>query len=159
MPKPEINIEIKRSIKLDVDKNRLEEVVRKVLEIERSGTSVELGLLVTDDKTVRKLNRMYRGEDETTDVLSFQMISKEPEMSELPFISAPDGIRHLGEVVISYPQAVKQAQERAHGISREVALLIVHGTLHLLGYDHESADDELRMREKESQILSSLEVV
>ena len=114
-------------------------------------------MLVTDSKTVHELNRIYRGENEPTDVLSFQTNIGQSTAPEAPFVNAPDGVNHLGEVVISYPQAVKQARERCLTISQEVALLVVHGTLHLLGYDHESPKEKRVMREKESQILALLE--
>jgi rRNA maturation RNase YbeY len=73
--------------------------------------------------------------------------------SELSFVYPPDGIRHLGEVVISYPQAVKQAQERGHGVAQELTLLIVHGILHLLGYDDELPEMEKQMKARENEIL------
>jgi probable rRNA maturation factor len=144
---------------LPVDKNWLERIARRVLEDESITSSAEMGLLITDSKTIQKLNRIYRGQDKPTDVLAFQMtpdMNQEPEGS---FVSPPDGIRHLGEVVISYPQAVKQAQEQGHGVTRELALLIVHGILHLLGYDHELPEEEQKMRDKENEILSLLELV
>ncbi|MGD0352522.1 MAG: rRNA maturation RNase YbeY [Dehalococcoidia bacterium] len=156
---PEINISIKRNMDLPVDKNWLERIARRVLEDESIASSAEMGLLITDSKTIQKLNRIYRGQDKPTDVLAFQMtpnMNQEPEGS---FVSPPDGIRHLGEVVISYPQAVKQAQEQGHGVPRELALLIVHGILHLLGYDHELPEEEQKMRDKENEILSLLELV
>jgi probable rRNA maturation factor len=159
MFKPEINISIKRNMDLPVDKNWLERIARRVLEDESIAASAEMGLLITDSKTIQKLNRIYRGQDKPTDVLAFQMtpdMNQEPEGS---FVSPPDGIRHLGEVVISYPQAVKQAQEQGHGVTRELALLIVHGILHLLGYDHELPEEEQKMRDKENEILSLLELV
>jgi probable rRNA maturation factor len=159
MFEPEINISIKRNMDLPVDKNWLERIARRVLEDESIASSAEMGLLITDSKTIQKLNRIYRGQDKPTDVLAFQMtpdMNQEPEGS---FVSPPDGIRHLGEVVISYPQAVKQAQEQGHGVTRELALLIVHGILHLLGYDHELPEEEQKMRDKENEILSLLELV
>jgi probable rRNA maturation factor len=159
MFEPEINISIKRNMDLPVDKNWLERIARRVLEDESITSSAEMGLLITDSKTIQKLNRIYRGQDKPTDVLAFQMtpdMNQEPEGS---FVSPPDGIRHLGEVVISYPQAVKQAQEQGHGVTRELALLIVHGILHLLGYDHELPEEEQKMRDKENEILSLLELV
>jgi probable rRNA maturation factor len=159
MAKPEINVVIRRSITLAVDKSWLKKVALIVFSVEGIGPSIEMGLLITDSKTVQKLNRIYRSEDEPTDVLSFQMTPDATEDYEPLFVSAPDGIRHLGEVVISYPQAMKQAEERGHSIGRELALLIIHGTLHLLGYDHESPDDAQMMRDKENQILSLVEVV
>jgi probable rRNA maturation factor len=159
MTKPEINVVIKRSITLPVDKSWLEKVALKVLAVEGIGSSTEMGLLITDSKTVQRLNRIYRSEDEPTDVLSFQMAPDTSEDYEPSFVNAPDGIKHLGEVVISYPQAMKQAKERGHSVARELALLIIHGTLHLLGYDHELPDDAQMMRNEENQILSLVEAV
>lgn len=159
MFEPEINISIKRNMDLPVDKKWFEEIARRVFEDESVVSSAEMGLLITDTKTVQKLNRIYRGQDRPTDVLSFQMnpgINKEPEES---FVSPPDGIKHLGEVVISYQQAVKQAQEQGHDVTYELALLVVHGILHLLGYDHELPAEEQRMRDKENEILSLLKLV
>jgi probable rRNA maturation factor len=159
MTKPEINVVIKRSITLPVDKRWLENVALKVLAVEGIGSSTEMGLLITDSKTVQRLNRIYRSEDEPTDVLSFQMAPDTSEDDEPSFVNAPDGIKHLGEVVICYPQAMKQAKERGHSEARELALLIIHGTLHLLGYDHELPDDAKIMRNEENQILSLVEAV
>jgi len=159
MFEPEINISIKRNMDLLVEKNWLERIARRVLEVEKIVLSTEMGLLITDNKTIQKLNSIYRGEDKPTDVLAFQMTPGMNQEPELSFVSAPDGIKHLGEVVISYPQAVKQAQEQGHSVTRELALLIVHGMLHLLGYDHERREEEQKMRDKENRILSVLEVV
>ena len=159
MVKPEINISIKRNIDLPVEKNWLERIARRVLEVESIAPSAEMGLLITDSQTIQKLNRIYRGEDKPTDVLAFQMTPGTSQEPEQPFVHPPDGIRHLGEVVVSFPQAVTQAQEQGHGVTRELALLIVHGILHLLGYDHELPEEEQKMRDKENKILSVLEVV
>jgi probable rRNA maturation factor len=159
MTKPEINISTKRNMAIAVEKSWLERVALMVLEVEGIGSSTEMGLLITDSRTVQRLNRMYRGEDEPTDVLSFQMAPDTGEDYEPSFVSAPDGIRHLGEVIISYPQAMEQARERGHSVTRELALLVIHGTLHLLGYDHELPDDAQRMRDKENQILPLVEAV
>ncbi len=156
MNAPEINVSFKRNIAIELDKGWFRTIVRKILEVEGVPLSVEIGVLVTDNKTVHKLNRIYRGENEPTDVLSFQTNAGEGMAPEAPFVTAPDGVDHLGEVIISYPQAVKQARERGLTISQELALLVVHGTLHLLGYDHESPKEKRVMHEKEGQILSLL---
>ncbi len=156
MKEPEINIKLKRNIANDLDKSWLKSIVREILEAERTASTVEIGLLITDNKTIQKLNRKYRGENEPTDVLSFQTTVSEGEKPEERFINAPDGANHLGEVIISYPQAEKQARERGHSISQEMALLVIHGILHLLGYDHKLPEDARVMREKESRILSLL---
>jgi len=159
MIEPEINISIKRNINLPVDKNWLESIARRVLEFEAITSSAEIGLLITDSNMVQRLNRIYRGEDKPTDVLTFQMTHDQSQESGELFVSPPDGIKHLGEVVISYPQAIKQAQEQYHGVTQELTLLIVHGILHLLGYDHELPREEQKMRDRENEILSFLELV
>jgi len=156
MNAPEINVSFKRNIAIELDKDWFKTIVLKTLEVEGVPLCVEIGVLVTDNKTVHKLNRIYRGENEPTDVLSFQTAVSAGERAEATFVSAPDGVHHLGEVIISYPQAEKQARERGLTISQELAILVVHGTLHLLGYDHESPKEKRVMREKESQILSLL---
>lgn len=158
MIEPEINISIRRNITAEVDKSWLEKIARVVLEAEVISPSTEIGLLITDNKTVQKLNRIYRGENEPTDVLSFQMTPDINQENKGLFVRPPDGIRHLGEVVISYPQAVKQASEHGHDVMHELALLIVHGMLHLLGYDHELPEEVQKMKDKENEILSLLEL-
>ena len=128
-------------------------IVRRALDAEGVSPAVEVGLVVTTEEKVRKLNRTYRGIDQPTDVLAFAT----EEGDEALFVNPPDGTRHLGEVIISYPQAVAQAAEQQHPVEREVALVIVHGVLHLLGYDHARPEDERRMRAKEAAILSIIE--
>jgi probable rRNA maturation factor len=73
------------------------------------------------------------------------------------FVVPPDGVHHLGEVIVSCPQAVIQAKEHQHSIKKELAILIIHGVLHLLGYDHEEPEQERQMRGRETEILSQIE--
>jgi probable rRNA maturation factor len=107
----------------------------------------ELSVLLTDDRTVQELNRVYRGKDRPTDVLSFSQRDGEnpQEWDSL-----------LGDVIISVEQARRQAQEYGHSMEREVAFLTVHGVLHLLGWDHEDPEDERRMMAKTEEILSTV---
>lgn len=100
---------------------------------------------VTDSRTVRRLNRRFRGEDSTTDVLSFN--------TDFDGLRRPDGSADLGEIVIALPVAARGARERAVSLADELALLIVHGTLHLLGFDHEEPDEEQQMKEMERVAL------
>jgi len=158
MAEPEISISIEPTLKVSLDENWLQKIATETLKTEGITSSVEIGLVVTDSKTIQKLNKTYRGYDKSTDVLAFHMTPTTNQKPEQLFISPPDGIYHLGEVVISYPQAVKQAQQQSHSIERELALLIVHGVLHLLGYDHELARDSRKMRAKENEILEKLEL-
>lgn len=131
----------------------LQRVVEEVLASEGVGYPAELSVVITDDETVRELNRTYRGIDSTTDVLAFAF-QEEAEGSVFP--SHPEGITYLGEVIISLPQAERQAEELGHPLKRELAALAVHGTLHLLGYDHEKPEDEGKMAARESEILARI---
>jgi len=110
-----------------------------------------VSLVFTDSEMVKQLNRNYRGVDEPTDVLAFYMLPQDEAGSS--FALPPDGVTRLGEVIISYPQAVTQAREQGHSHERELALLIIHGILHLLGYDHEEPEEESKMRERERELL------
>ena len=156
MAKSEINISVERNLNVPLKKSWFQGVVLKTLEAEGIVSSAEIGLVITDSKTIQKLNRTYKGDDKPTDVLAFHMMPGTNQEPEQPFVSPPDGMHHLGEVVISYTQAVKQAQEQGHSIEQELALLIVHGVLHLLGYDHELPHESQRMKAKENDILGTL---
>ena len=129
-------------------------IAKQVLIAQGVSSDIELGLVITTQERVQELNRSYRGKDEPTDVLAFYMTSAAEESSS--FVAPPDGVLHLGEVIISYPQAVIQAKEHQHSIKKELAILIIHGVLHLLGYDHEEPELERRMRGREADILSQI---
>jgi probable rRNA maturation factor len=107
-----------------------------------------LSVLFTGDRTMRSLNRTWRDIDRTTDVLSFSQ--REGRFS---------GIRTelLGDIVISVPQAHRQAREAGHTLTREIEFLLVHGLLHLLGYDHERGPTEAaKMRRREREFLQMI---
>lgn len=91
------------------------------------------------DKKMRELNRQFRGKDHTTDVLSFPFRADEFELDE----------NRLGDIIISTEQAVKQAGENDLDLETEIKQLILHGVLHLVGYDHETDDGEMNRRELE----------
>lgn len=150
----QLGIEVDGKFRQYVNESRVYELVERCLKIRKLDSEVELSLLITGDETVRDLNHRYRGINDTTDVLSFALTEEEPDI--LPFIIPPDGIIHLGEVIISYPRAVMQAESAGHDIDREISLLIVHGILHLLGYDHDGPDRELEMRGLEQKILGDV---
>jgi len=134
-----------------VDGGWVKKIVRQVLKAEGVAPLYEVSLVFTDSATVQRLNRDYRGVDEPTDVLAFYMLPQKGADSS--FALPPDGVTRLGEVIISYPQAVAQAKEQGHSTERELALLVIHGILHLLGYDHEEPEEESKMRERERELL------
>ncbi len=109
-----------------------------------------LSLLLVGDRAMRRLNRRYRHEDRTTDVLAFPIAPTRPS----PLRGGGLGRGLLGDVVISLPQAARQARQAGHSIERELAVLVTHGVLHLLGYDHErSAREAQRMSLRERAVL------
>ena len=151
----EINISIDRGFRGCPTPRWLEGIARKVLEAQRAGDEVEVGLLIATQERVRELNREYLAEDAPTDVLAFS--AREEAAGQSPFIHPPDGLLHLGEVIIAYPQAVIQAEEHRHPVKKELAVLIIHGLLHLLGFDHDEAEGERRMKAREAELLGYLE--
>ncbi len=150
----EINVLIEEGIEGCPDADWLRSVVEQVLLAQAVSDASEVGLVITGQERIRELNQAYRGIDEPTDVLSFCMSPESIQGEEsTPFVQAPDGIQHLGEVIISSPQAAIQAKEHRHSLKREIAILIVHGVLHLLGYDHVEPDQAKEMKAKERGIL------
>ena len=112
----------------------------------------EVSLTLTDDARVQELNRDYRGQDRPTDVLSFSLLE-----GEAPAPTPPGEPRLLGDVVLSLDTAERQAVENGVSLRREVAWLISHGVLHLLGFDHPDARRRARMKAREDQVLAALE--
>jgi probable rRNA maturation factor len=151
MPRHLIDVEIEPGLESSLRPAWVRRVVARTLE--RCGVRhrAEVGVLLTDDRQVRRLNRKYRGLDRTTDVLSFAL-----EESTEHFPGGPDNAPSLGQVVVSYPRAVRQARRYGHSVQREVAFLVAHGTLHLLGYDHQRPAEEARMFAQQEAVLSSL---
>jgi probable rRNA maturation factor len=152
----EINVLIEEGMEVQPEADWLQGIVEKTLSAENVPPNAEISLVITGQERIQELNRQYRGLDRPTDVLSFAM-SEEKEDKPEAFIGPPDGMLHLGEVIISYPQAVIQANERGHSIKKEMAILIVHGVLHILGYDHEKPEMEPAMTAKEKEVLTDLE--
>ncbi|MGB9619798.1 MAG: rRNA maturation RNase YbeY, partial [Armatimonadota bacterium] len=105
----------------------------------------EVSVLLADDESIRALNKQYRGVDAPTDVLAFSQLEGEDFGRE--------GGNVLGDVVISVETAHRQAQDHGHSLEDEIDLLLVHGLLHLLGYDHEKPEDERRMFLRQDELL------
>ena len=139
----------------------------------KDGESGHVSIALVDDSTVRELNGRFRGLDEITDVLSFstthsghwQSDSNPPSdtlsidpmnIDPFSFLECHNELPDLGEIVISLPQAERQAIEKKSGLDQELSLLIVHGTLHLVGHDHGEPDETALMKQKEQQALNNL---
>lgn len=129
-----------------LDLHAIERLAARALGAESVAPPAELSITFAGDALVRRLNREFRGEDAPTDVLSFGQ--------EGDGFAVPDGAsRHLGDIVISVETAQRQASEHGLSLGDEVGHLVVHGVLHLLGYDHEAPADEAVMRQREDVIL------
>lgn len=109
----------------------------------------DVAVTVVDNEQIHALNKEYRQVDRPTDVLSFPLW----EPGEEWVISEEEETVPLGDIVISYPKAKEQAEEYGHSIERELGFLAVHGFLHLLGYDHETAEEEKEMFQRQEEIL------
>ena len=165
-PNPRVDVNINPDYKAEITRVWLRKVARRALSKALPNVTCQMSLVIGDDEMLKDLNHRYRGLDEVTDVLSFSTThpghwegdDEPPETSSdiSGFFLMPDEPRHLGEVIISLPQAKRQADEAQRDMEPELAHLIVHGTLHLLGYDHmEEAEGEV-MRSKEREIMSTL---
>jgi len=144
-----------------VDAQWLERIVTMVLLRESQPPNRGLTLVITDDDRIRELNRLYRDVDEPTDVLSFPA-EEHPQAQvgapeEPAFITPEDIDPYLGDVIISYPTAQVQALAQEHPLERELALLVIHGCLHLLGYDHAEEQERARMWQRQDEILQDIQ--
>lgn len=165
-PPPSVSVQVFEEESLRVDSGWITRVVSVSLEaLGESGQA--LSVVVTDDETVSALNRTHRGLDETTDVLAFsythsgtyygEKVGGAETPPEDPFVLPPDVEPGLGEIVISLPQAGRQSVEAGHPLEKELAVLLAHGILHLLGYDHLEEREAAEMRARESKALDAVE--
>ncbi len=123
-----------------------------VLEEEGFADDAEVSVRFVDNETIHELNNQFRNIDRATDVLSFPLGENGVYDTDLT-----TGAKLLGDIVISIPKAMEQAQEYNHSLQREIGFLTVHSMLHLLGYDHENGGiEEVHMREKEETVLTKI---
>lgn len=151
----EVNVSIDTEYKKLVKSAWLKSLARQIQSAEKVSAKSEMSLVITGDAQIHALNLKYLEEDRPTDVLSFPM--NEQLSSEPAFISGPDGKLHLGDIIISYPTAARQASEHNHSVEREITILLIHGILHLLGYDHDIPERKQPMNLREEAILKSIE--
>lgn len=155
-PEVEVELEIEAGFEPEIEGTSLQDVVSRavLIGLAHPDRPIAFGLqpvllvnvLVTGDERVHGLNRDYRGLDQPTDVLSFSQIEGSGD-----FVPAPSGRLALGDVVISLETARRQARG---SVDEELRHLAVHGALHLLGYDHQTDDDEIQMNALAREALS-----
>ncbi len=141
-----VTLQVKRPVRLPVDKSILLNAAQVTLEFSDTKSPSDVGIVVGNDTLLQNLNHKYRGVNATTDVLSFPSGEKDPDTSDL----------YLGDVVISLERAQEQAAAEGHPVADELQLLVVHGVLHLLGFDHMKTSDKKQMQAAQDKILSTL---
>ena len=126
------------------------QLIRSAVEaaLESKRASGGVCVLVTDAEEMQTPNASYRNIDRVTDVLPF------PAWEGAAILCPSDG--YLGDIAICYERAQEQAEEYGHSLERELAFLAVHGSLHLLGYDHMQPEDERKMLQKQNEILNAM---
>ncbi|WP_273129858.1 rRNA maturation RNase YbeY [Bacillus weihaiensis] len=130
--------------------NRIEGLLHFAAEIENVKQDAELSITYVTNERIQEINREYRDKDQPTDVISFAL--EEMGEGEMEIIGL-DQPPMLGDIIISIPRAVEQAEEYGHSFIRELGFLACHGFLHLLGYDHMNEEDEQMMFTKQKEIL------
>lgn len=142
-----------------------EMVIEKAIDYVQCPYDVEVNLLITDNEGIREYNRDYRNMDKETDVLSFPNVdydvpadfSKVEEHFE-DYFDPDSGRLVLGDMIISAPKVIEQAENYGHSIKREFAFLIAHSMLHLCGYDHMEENERIEMEKHQDEILNALEI-
>lgn len=135
-------------------RSMIKDILFAGIKTENISVPVEISIVLTDNRFIQELNEKYRGKSSPTDVLAFPMYDKKTIKN---LIKKREPITNqglvLGDIVISVERAQEQAAEFNHSIEREIGYLLVHGFLHLLGYDHIRKSDSQKMRQKEEEIL------
>jgi len=162
-----MTLEIHNFTQNEINEKMLQRLAETVLKKVGLKDKIEISLAIVGDGRMRKLNKMYRGRNRVTDVLAFANKSVIPYLAkafprlkkgkDIKFIEPPDNVKRLGEVIICYPRAKKQAKRLKHSLEKELTILLIHGILHLLGYEDEKSEKQAKeMREMENKILKKV---
>ena len=163
----QVSVQIFEEFTESVSPGWIDTVVASVLSIEPEWSSECVSVVIADDESVADLNHAHRGLDETTDVLSFsnrhsgQYYGEDDGLGRASdgsdFVLPPGHDTDLGEVIVSYPQVTRQARQAGHTVQKELAIMLAHGILHLLGYDHEREDEAAEMFSLQDRAIAALD--
>lgn len=161
----EIEVQIDEALAAEFDEPGLVSAIQTTLQ-DQGVPKGALTLVITDDAEVQQLNRTYRGLDEPTDVLSFAQQEDQPPSAAgdpehaaqliLPPELLAQQALYLGDIIIAYPYTKKQAERNDRALRTELCLLAIHGTLHLLGFDHATPEEEAEMWAIQNRVLVML---
>jgi probable rRNA maturation factor len=143
-----IHIQIEEPFEGLIAPEVLEKAAMETLKHQSHDLAAELSVVIDSDEKIQQLNRDFLGIDAPTDVLSFPSEEFDPD----------EQAEYIGDIIISYPRALTQAQAAGHPVGNEIQLLVVHGVLHLLGHDHADPAEKSRMWQAQSEVLTSLGV-
>ena len=160
-------LEIHNFTQNEIGEKLFQRVAETALKVVGIKDKTEISLAIVGDGRMRKLNKMYRARNRVTDVLAFANKSVIPYLAkafprlkkgeDVKFIEPPDNIKRLGEIIICYPRAKKQAKRLGHSLEKELTVLLIHGILHLLGYKDEKGEKEAKeMKEMGEKILKKV---
>jgi probable rRNA maturation factor len=141
-----INLIISDQFQNMVSESQLTNAAEIVLNQEEVGPDAELSIVIDDDDRLRDLNNQFLGIDSPTDVLSFPADEHDPD----------SGLHYIGDIIVSYPRASEQAAVANELVSEELQLLVIHGTLHLLGYDHSDPTEKAAMWNAQQLALNAI---
>ena len=158
-----ISIEYEAEKKLELPyETIIKDVVEASLDYEKCPYEAEVNVILTDNETIREINRDHRQIDSATDVLSFPMVDYEApsdfdhvEDAVEDYFNPETGELMLGDIVISVEKVEEQAEKYGHSQTRELAFLVAHSMLHLCGYDHMEEEERLLMEERQRAILET----
>lgn len=137
---------------------RITHAIRWVLSQHAAPPGTGVTLVVTNDEQVRALNAQYRGVDAATDVLSFPAEPLPDDLRRMIVEAGGDDALYLGDLIVAYPYTARHAQAAGHALDDELVLLAVHGTLHLLGFEHDTAAHQAAMWQAQAEALAALGV-
>ncbi len=141
-----LNLILPNSYAKEINEARLWKVFKEAVSVLKLGDSASVTLRVTNNRVIRQFNCAWRGENTATDVLSFENAFEDPETGE----------HYLGDIMISYETARKQARAGDHSIQAEIEMLFAHGMLHLAGFDHANKEQWSQMTTLQDKILENL---
>ena len=145
------NAQEKKEVRYSL-KMLIRRAIEATLKYEKFDDDAEVSVTFTDNQKIRRMNKKFRNIDRATDVLSFPLFDDDGMDAHVAELDCM-----LGDIVLSLEKAGEQAEEFGHSFEREVAFLSVHSVLHLLGYDHEtSEEDDADMRRRQSEIMDKL---
>ena len=131
-----MKVNIKSESRYPLNKRRVRALVKHVIVGVGMTSDVVVSLMVVGDRKMVQLNKQYRNKDGTTDVLSFPYLDAQSSQDAGLFVTPKEEVEVMGDIVISYPQAVKQAAEKGKLVDEEIDFLVEHGMMHLLGKHH-----------------------